>query len=63
MKKWMSIFSMALFSLLFVPLYAFAEEGAEEAVAEPSGLFLGFLTVLGFATILTMIYLCVRDNG
>lgn len=65
MGKFVSLFSMSMLTLLLVPVVAFAEEaGAEEAAAaEPSGLLLTFLTVMSLATIITMIFLCARDNG
>lgn len=63
MGKWLSVLSLSLFSLLLVPISAFAEDVGEEVAAEPSGILVTFLTVMALATIVYMIYLCVRDNG
>lgn len=63
MGKWLSVLSLSLFSLLLVPISALAEDVGEEVAAEPSGILVTFLTVMALATIVYMIYLCVRDNG
>lgn len=67
MLKKLSIFSALMFTLLFVPITAFAAAGGgEEAAAahpEVSGTFYAALAIMSFVTLIFMIFLTVKDNN
>ena len=67
MLKKLSIFTALMFSLLLVPIQAFAAGGGgEEAAAahpEISATFYAALVIMSAVTLIFMIFLTVKDNG
>lgn len=58
--------SAVLFTLLLIPVTAFAAGGDGEETAAASadgGLTYWLLVILSVATLIYMTYLCARDNG